>query len=260
MVQGTARPLGTGDEGLAGACARSVLRGAGRSGRWGRCWVPRPSRPRPAAHHTHRKPSVLPEAVSGRHASAQSRSAGAGAADQSAATSFLRDHPIMAQLGRKLFRPDGVSTDAQEAAGSGAGGADRRAGLVSEGMGEGGRREAGAAPDNLGVPERLHARVWNALLRTLLAARWVLAPRGARWLPGAPRPFLQAPIPRPAAHRAGTDPLVSRLFPSPRGRPPLLTSLCHVPEALRILSHLVPSTVLRRLLYACFIDEETKVK
>ncbi|KAI5936932.1 Tryptophan--tRNA ligase, cytoplasmic [Manis javanica] len=40
----------------------------------------------------------------------------------------------MAQLGRKLFRPDGVSTDAQEAAGSGAGGADRRAGLGFPGL------------------------------------------------------------------------------------------------------------------------------
>lgn len=234
MVQGTARPLGTGDEGLAGACARPVLRGAGRSGRWGRCWVPRPSRPRPAAHHTHRKPSVLPEAVSGRHASAQSRSAGAGAADQSAATSFLRDHPIMAQLGRKLFRPDGVSTDAQEAAGSGAGGADRRAGLVSEGMGEGGRREAGAAPDNLGVPERLHARVWNALLRTLLAARWVLAPRGARWLPGAPRPLPPSANP-PACclsrrHRPfGLPPLpfAQREAPTPNESLPCTRSFAH---------------------------------
>ncbi|KAJ8780265.1 hypothetical protein J1605_011868 [Eschrichtius robustus] len=52
------------------------------------------------------------------HPATQSRSAGAGAASQSAAASVRsprREQPMMAQPGRKLFRPEGVSTDAQEA-------------------------------------------------------------------------------------------------------------------------------------------------
>ncbi|KAG8514422.1 Tryptophan--tRNA ligase, cytoplasmic [Galemys pyrenaicus] len=90
--------------------------GADRRGAHGRSRVPGPSRPQPAAHRTHRKRSVL-RAAGDPHSAAQSRSAGSEAANQSATSSAppAGGQPMRVQEDRKSLRPDGVSTDAEEA-------------------------------------------------------------------------------------------------------------------------------------------------
>lgn len=79
---------------------------------------PAPSRPGPAAHRMHRKRSVLPGQVRAAPHRPVAFRRDAGAASQSAARSAppLREQPMTGCQGRKLFRPDGVSTDALEAA------------------------------------------------------------------------------------------------------------------------------------------------
>lgn len=114
IVQSTARSEVTGDTGQASGSELSARRGVERSAHR---QIPVPSRPRPSAHHTHRKLSVLPEAVLPvpRNPVAFRRRRGRQPISGGLRPAPRREQPMMAQPGRKLFRPEGVSTDAQEA-------------------------------------------------------------------------------------------------------------------------------------------------
>lgn len=83
MVQGTARSEGTGDQGQASGGERPALRGAEGSGRCGGQPTPAPGPPLTA--RTGSAPSC--PSKSDVHSASQSRSAGAGAANQSAVAS-----------------------------------------------------------------------------------------------------------------------------------------------------------------------------
>lgn len=100
-------------KGKASGGERPAPRSAQRSGR---CRVPAPSRPRPAAHHTHRKRSVLPELVRPalRLLVAFRRRPGQPTSQWWPPSRPPREQPMTMQSCRKLFRPDGVSTDALE--------------------------------------------------------------------------------------------------------------------------------------------------
>ena len=114
FVQSTARSEVTGDTGQASGSEVPARRGVERSGH---CQSPVPSRPRPSAHHTRRKLSVLPEAVppAPRNPVAFRRRRGRQPISGGLRSTPRREQPMMAQPSRKLFRPEGVSTDAQEA-------------------------------------------------------------------------------------------------------------------------------------------------
>lgn len=131
------------------------------------------------------------------------------------------------------------------------------AGRVSGGMREGGR--PGRRRMTWVFRSRLQARARSILLRARLAARRVLAPRGARRLSRCPLPSSsERPRPRLSPTPAGTDPSSSPpSSPPPRREAPTLTEC--VPRAGGFAGSIALSPLrgkIRRLLYARFTDEE----
>ena len=133
------------------------------------------------------------------------------------------------------------------------------AGPVSEGMREGGR--PGRCRKTWPSRSRLQARARSILLRARLAARRVLAPRGARRLARRPSPpSSQRRRPRLSPTPAGTDPASSPTSSlSPWREAPTFNGA--LPRAGGFASGIVLSPLhgkVRRLLYDHFTDEETE--